>query len=143
MSIEELGDVDLRGLTVESHGHGHINLAATTAVSALNDLARSVDILTDLLGRAPRFLAYPWGRVSPDVEDAATKLGFLAAFTIGIRDRGPFARARVPVRRVHAAWQFPIQTSGYWPLLRFSRVGHPIRAATRAVAAERRRRTEP
>jgi peptidoglycan/xylan/chitin deacetylase (PgdA/CDA1 family) len=138
MSIEELRDVDARGLTVESHGHGHINLAAATANSVLDDLARSVELITGLLGRPPRFLAYPWGQVTPDVEDAAAKLGFLAAFTIGVRDRGPFARARVPVRRVNAAWQFRIQTSGYWPALRFSRVGYPIRAAARAVKAERR-----
>jgi len=131
MSAEELQDVDKRGLAVESHGDGHINLATATAVLAFDDLGRSINILTDLLGRPPRFLAYPWGQVTPDIEEAATKLGFLAAFTIGIRDRGQFARARVPVRRANAAWQFRIQTSGYWPALRFSRVGWPVRAVWR------------
>ena len=61
MSVEELRDVDARGFTVESHGRGHINLGAATAVSALDDLACSVEILTDLLGRAPRFLGLSVG----------------------------------------------------------------------------------
>jgi peptidoglycan/xylan/chitin deacetylase (PgdA/CDA1 family) len=133
MSIEELRNADVRGLAVESHGHAHINLAETSAVSAFDDLAQSVEVLRDVLGRPPRFLAYPWGQVTPEVKDAAARLGFLAAFTIGTRDQGTFARARVPIRRINAPWQFSIQTSGYWPALRFSRIGYPVRAAARAI----------
>jgi peptidoglycan/xylan/chitin deacetylase (PgdA/CDA1 family) len=132
MSIEELKEVDARGFSVESHGHGHINLAASTTRSATDDLASSVNILTHIVGRAPRFLAYPWGRVTNDVENTVSNLGFVAAFTIGIRDGGLFARARIPIRRVNAAWQFRLQTSGYWPALRFSRIGYPIRAIAKA-----------
>jgi peptidoglycan/xylan/chitin deacetylase (PgdA/CDA1 family) len=142
MSIEELREADARGLTVESHGHSHINLANTTITSARDDLARSVEILTDLLGRAPSLLAYPYGQVTRDVEEAASQLGFAAAFTIGTRDRGALARARVPIRRRgDGSWQYRLQTSGYWPALRFSRVGYPIRTAARAVSAKRGNRT--
>ncbi len=133
MSMEELREVEARGLTVESHGHGHVDLAAVSAPTALDDLSRSVAILSDLLGRAPKFLAYPWGQVTPDVEGIAADLGFLAAFTIGVRDRGSFAHERVPVRATTAAWKFRIQTSGYWSALRFSRVGSPIRVTARAL----------
>ena len=105
MSPEELREADANGLTVESHGHRHINLATATSVSAFDDLSRSVEILTDLIGRAPAFLAYPWGRVAPSVEDAAVQLRFRAAFTIGTRDRGQFARSGPrPGRR----WAFAI-----------------------------------
>ena len=133
MSIEELRDVIARGFKVESHGHRHINLATATAVSAADDLVCSVAFLTDILDAKPRFLAYPWGQVTREVEDVVTELGFHAAFTIGTRDRGPMARARVPVWRDRMAWQFRIQTSGFWPALRFSRGGYPIRAVARAT----------
>jgi hypothetical protein len=73
--------------------------------------------------------------VSHDVEVMAAKLGFLAAFTIGVRDQGPLAHARVPIRSNNAAWKFRIQTSGYWSALRFSRIGHPVRAVAKVVAA--------
>jgi len=137
MSIEELREMDTSGLTVESHGHCHINLATIAVASALADLACSVEILTDLLSRPPRFLAYPFGQVTPDIEKAVIKLGFLAAFTIGTRDRGAFARTRVPIRRSAAGlWLYRLQTSGYWPALRFSRVGYPIRAIARTILAK-------
>jgi peptidoglycan/xylan/chitin deacetylase (PgdA/CDA1 family) len=133
MSMEELRDVDARGVTVESHGHGHVDLASATATTARDDLARSMAILTEFHGRPPRFLAYPWGQVTPAVERLVRELGFLAAFTIGVRDRGLFARARVPVRAINPAWKFRIQTSGYWSALRFSRIGSPVRAAGRSL----------
>jgi peptidoglycan/xylan/chitin deacetylase (PgdA/CDA1 family) len=137
MSTDELREVEARGVTVESHGHHHINLATAPAASAFDDLTRSVETLTELFGRRPRFLAYPWGAVTPEVERAASRLGFVSALTIGTRDRGPLARARVPIRRSAVAWQFRVQTSGYWPVLRFSRVGEPVRAAARSLRSKR------
>ena len=137
MSGDESREIERRGLQVESHGHGHIDLAQATLDEIRRDLTRSMEMLCEILGRMPKFLAYPWGRVTPDVESLVEALGFQSAFTIGVRDRGRFARGRIPVRPVNPSWKFRLQTSGHWSAIRFSRAVGPIRAGVRATRAAR------
>jgi peptidoglycan/xylan/chitin deacetylase (PgdA/CDA1 family) len=132
MTDDELLEVDRRGLSVESHGHRHIHFHTASPADAFDDLSQSADAINALFGRPARYLAYPYGECTPVVIDAATKLGFRAAFTIGTRDQGPYVRARIPVQRGGPDWQFRAQTSGYWPAVRFSRAGEPIRRVARS-----------
>ena len=137
MDGDELRDAEARGLAVESHGHAHVDLSRASVADAREDLARSVELLEALTGRRPRFLAYPFTAGSPGAQEAAAELGFVAAFNIEGRDRGPFARARVPIGRLDPRWLFRVQTSGRYPRLRYA-------AATEwALSAVRRLRGGP
>jgi peptidoglycan/xylan/chitin deacetylase (PgdA/CDA1 family) len=141
MNTEELRAAEARGLSVESHGHAHIDLSNADVGAAREDLARSVAILDEVTGRQPRFLAYPFTAGSTGAQQAAAQLRFVAAFNIEGRDRGPFARARVPVGRLDPAWLFPVQTSGHYPRVRYAAatewvlsVARRIRGGSRAEA---------
>jgi peptidoglycan/xylan/chitin deacetylase (PgdA/CDA1 family) len=120
MNADELRAADARGLSVESHGHAHIDLSGAPVDDAREDLARSVAILEEVTGRHPRFLAYPFTAGSTGAQEAAAQLRFVAAFNIEGRDRGPFARARVPIGRLDPSWLFRMQTSGHYARVRYS-----------------------
>ena len=51
-----------RGFAIESHGHAHVDYARAEPRAAEEDVRTSVAQLTELLGRPPRYLAYPYGR---------------------------------------------------------------------------------
>lgn len=122
MNADELRAADARGLSVESHGHAHIDLSSAPVDDAREDLSRSVAILEEVTGRHPRFLAYPFTAGSIGAQQAAAELRFDAAFNIEGRDRGPFARARVPIGRLDPTWLFGMQTSGHYPRVRYAAI---------------------
>ena len=61
MTGEELAELAQIGFAVESHGHAHIDYARMDPRTVEEDVRSSVEQLTELLGRAPRYLAYPFG----------------------------------------------------------------------------------
>lgn len=133
MSRDELDRARSLGASIESHGHAHVNLALNTADNARADLSKSIEILTELNGARPLFLAYPYGETTPAVEQIVSELGFRAAFTIDMRDGGPWAHARVPIRRDHPTWLFGSLTSRYWEEILYSRWGRTLRSSLGAV----------
>jgi peptidoglycan/xylan/chitin deacetylase (PgdA/CDA1 family) len=141
MSPDELLSLEARGISVESHGHAHRLLEHASGSDAEEDLSASWAALSELLGRPPRYLAYPFSTGSEAARRAARGLGFEAAFSIDRRDDGPFARGRVPVTPLDGPRLFALKTSGRyldlrhngatttaWPL-----VGRGLRAARQAV----------
>jgi peptidoglycan/xylan/chitin deacetylase (PgdA/CDA1 family) len=120
MDADELRAAGARGLAVESHGHAHLDLSCASVADARADLGRSVEVVEEVTGRRPRFLAYPFTVGSAGAQEAAAELGFVAAFNIEGRERGPFARARVPIGRLDPRWLFAVQTSGHYPRLRYA-----------------------
>ena len=132
MSADELVDLDRAGFPVESHGHAHIDYGRTELTDVVEDIEISVERLTALLGRAPRFLAYPYGRTRPEVAALVQRAGFRAAFTL---DRpqpvaGTFAIARVPIVPVDVPPLFALKSAGHYAGLRHS---PPVRHVYRAV----------
>ena len=73
LSESELREVDAAGISVESHGHAHIELSTVSEDIVRQDLQASVEILERLVGRRPRYLAYPFGTHSPKVEAIAVQ----------------------------------------------------------------------
>lgn len=70
MDDVELREAERRGISVESHGHEHIDLEQEDICVAAQDLRLSMLRLTAILGHAPRYLAYPlWGSVRSDAYD--------------------------------------------------------------------------
>ena len=93
----------------------------------------SVERLTELLGRPPRYLAYPYGRASPAAVEEAARLGLRGAFAL---DRpqdvagGDFALTRIPVVPADTRPLFALKTAGRYIGWRQSA---PVRAVYDAV----------
>ena len=133
MTRDELRDAERRGLSIESHGHDHLDLADVSEEAIRSDLTTSRELLTELLGHAPRFLAYPYGDASPIAEVVAESLGFDGAFTLVHKAAGRFAAARVPIACWDERWLFAMQTAGFFPRLRYSPLGAVLSRAFRIV----------
>jgi peptidoglycan/xylan/chitin deacetylase (PgdA/CDA1 family) len=132
MTADELADLARDGFAVESHGHAHLDYGRATPATAQDDVRASVEHLTDLLGRSPRYLAYPYGRASAAAAAEAARLGLRGAFAL---DRpqavsGRFGRCRIPVVPADTGPVFALKTTGYYIGWRQSA---PVRAGYRAV----------
>jgi peptidoglycan/xylan/chitin deacetylase (PgdA/CDA1 family) len=141
---EVMDEPDLRaleqlGVSVESHGHEHADLSRFDGEEARRDLKASADRLAEILGRPPRYVAYPWGRSSPAARDAARSAGFEAAFEVDSPADGRFALARVGVTRLDGRALYALKTSGLYPHLRRSRVARGAYTAARPVIRRRAR----
>lgn len=118
MGPEELASLPARGVAVESHGHAHRPLEHASFEEAESDLAASRSALEELLGRPPRYLAYPYSTGSRAAREAAHHLGFEAAFAIDRREQGRFALGRVPVTPLDGDRAFALKSSGWYLELR-------------------------
>jgi peptidoglycan/xylan/chitin deacetylase (PgdA/CDA1 family) len=123
MSSEELLEAERQGIEIASHGHGHVALPDLPDEAAKADIETSMQRLTEILGRPPRYLAYPWGLHSPFVRQCAAEAGFEAGFSIGQLDEGPSARERVTIRRLDSRRLFAFKTSGRYLSWRMSPLG--------------------
>ena len=132
MSAEQLAGLARDGFAVESHGHGHVDYAGADSQVVEDDVGTSVEQLTHLLGRPPRYLAYPYGRASPAAAAAAARLGLRAAFTLERPQPvfGRFAVRRTPIFPADTAPIFALKTTGYYVGWRQAA---PVRAGYRAV----------
>lgn len=137
MSRSDIGVAQERGVSFHSHGHHHLELAELPESERRDELTRSIEVLEDITGTRPRFLAYPYGASSPAVEATVADLGFEAAFTLGYPHAGQFAWARVPVARHDPAWLLRLQTRGMFPKLRYSPLGAVLATAYRVVRRPR------
>jgi peptidoglycan/xylan/chitin deacetylase (PgdA/CDA1 family) len=128
MTAEELAELAFGGFAVESHGHAHIDYSRAEPRAVEDDLRTSVERLTELLGRPPRYLAYPYGRSSPAAVAEATRLGLRGAFALDHPQElaGDFARSRVPVVPADTRPLFALKTGGTYIGFRQSA---PVRAA--------------
>ncbi len=129
MTGEELVELSERGFAVESHGHRHIDLSRATEGEIREDVLASAGCIADLLGRPPRYLAYPYGRSSEVARRAVREAGFAEAFALEFQDV-PFARSRTPIFPADSGWRFAFKASGRYAALRRSR---PVAGTYRLV----------
>jgi peptidoglycan/xylan/chitin deacetylase (PgdA/CDA1 family) len=132
MTAEELVELARCGFAVESHGHAHVDYARAEPHVVEDDIRASVERLTELLGRPPRYLAYPYGRASPAAAAEAARLGLRGAFALERPQvvAGRFAITRIPIFPGDTVPIFALKTSGYYGGWRQS---PPVRAGYRAV----------
>lgn len=121
MSADELRACEDAGMRMESHGHAHLDMRVTSREETLEDLRRSREVLTDLVGRTPDLLAWPFRTGSPEAQDAARELGFRAAFSIDLPPGGALARPRVQISPQDGDLVFRLKTSGRYLELRHGR----------------------
>ncbi|HEX2295850.1 MAG TPA: polysaccharide deacetylase family protein [Actinomycetota bacterium] len=118
MTPEQVTEAAFRGVGIGSHGHRHVDLTAVAPEEARADLAASIEALTALTGRRPRFLAYPWGRHDERVRALAAELGFEAAYAVERPSGDRFGRERVQVEADDGALRFALKASGAYGRLR-------------------------
>jgi peptidoglycan/xylan/chitin deacetylase (PgdA/CDA1 family) len=139
MAADELAELARSGFAVESHGHAHIDYARSDPRVVEDDVRTSVERLTAILGRPPRYLAYPFGRASAAAAAEASRLGLRAAFAL---DRpqsisGDFAIERIPVVPADIGPAFAFKTSGRYIGLRHSAPVRVLYGAVRPLVRNR------
>lgn len=118
MAREEVAEAARRGVSIESHGHMHVDLVAAGPAAARGDLDASVAALTEITGARPRFLAYPWGRHDEAVRRVAAEAGFEAAFAVNVRADDPYGVERVQVEGGDSRAVFAAKSRGLYGRVR-------------------------
>jgi peptidoglycan/xylan/chitin deacetylase (PgdA/CDA1 family) len=119
------------GFEIGSHGHTHADLGRLSQSIVEAELVASADRLESLLGRRPRYLAWPYGSSSDESERIAREVGFEAAFAFNTPSASRYSLSRVPVYRLDGHALFGLKTSGRYIALRRS----PVVASTYSVLA--------
>lgn len=70
------------GIALGSHTWSHVNLAVLDVAERETELARPMAWLAERLSSSIRWIAYPYGLSSPDVETDAARLGYEGAFRV-------------------------------------------------------------
>jgi peptidoglycan/xylan/chitin deacetylase (PgdA/CDA1 family) len=139
LGADELLEIEKMGIRVESHGHAHIDYESSSTEEVRRDVRQSLEQLTEILGRRPGFLAYPFGRSSPEARRIVAEEGLSAAFSISRPATGPYGIERVGLRPRHGLGVFALKTSGRWNAeWRQSSLGSAAAAALRPVLLRRR-----
>jgi peptidoglycan/xylan/chitin deacetylase (PgdA/CDA1 family) len=132
ISRDDLVGLARSGFTIGSHGHAHIDYARSKPRAAEADVRASVEQLAELLGSRPHYLAYPYGRATPEAAAEAARLGIRAAFAL---DRpqplsGALAVPRVSIVPSDGMSLFALKTAGRYIGWRHSA---PVRAVYGAL----------
>lgn len=140
MSAEELRECERSGISIESHGDAHINYQEASPEEVRKDVRESIDRLTQIIGRPPRYLAYPYGLSSAASRGVVNEEGFEAAFSIDLPHDGLFAYERTWIRPTHGMRMFALKTSGRWKASRRgSALGSLLAVLTRPFLSRRSR----
>lgn len=129
LTLEQIREMMEGGVTIGSHAVTHRDLTHLSDDECKVELSESMRMLGDLLGRPPRFLAYPGGRHDERVRRLAAAAGYDAAFTLPEHREpvGPHAIPRVGIypgngrltlRVKDARWYLPARTSPVFPAIR-------------------------
>jgi peptidoglycan/xylan/chitin deacetylase (PgdA/CDA1 family) len=132
MTAEELVELSREGFAIESHGHAHIDYSRAEPAAVEADVRTSVKWLTELLGRPPRYFAYPYGRATAPAAAEAARLGLRAGFVL---DRpqalsGDFVLKRISIVPWDVRPLFAVKTGGHYVAMRQSA---PVRALYRTL----------
>lgn len=137
LEIADEGELQMAAqlkIAVESHGHAHIDLERADPLTVAEDLQASVARLREILGRQPRYLAYPYGRQSPATWASVAEAGFSHAFLFDDAEAGDLAHERVSVDGREGWVRLRMKTAGGYLARRHSRLGSAAASMIRLVA---------
>jgi peptidoglycan/xylan/chitin deacetylase (PgdA/CDA1 family) len=80
MSWDQIADLHDGGIRIESHTHRHPDLRALSTSQIAEEMETADQIITDRLGRRPRYFAYPYGFHDAAVRQEAGRR-YRASFT--------------------------------------------------------------
>lgn len=98
MDWDMIEEVSRGGVVIGSHGMAHVDLTIVSDAELDRELQMSKSILEDRLGKEVPLFAFPYGRFSRRVWDAALRAGYTHLFTIQLgHHRGfePFLYSRL------------------------------------------------
>jgi len=75
MNEADLKELHRLGMEVGGHGHDHIRMAEQSASDVLEQLDRSQDILTEILGQPAVSMAYPYGSLPGHAKSVLSQVG--------------------------------------------------------------------
>jgi len=90
MNWDMIKELSRSGVTIGSHGLAHVDLTTVSDVELDRELTVSRSLLEDYLGQQVTLFAFPYGRFSRRVWDAALKVGYTHLFTIQLGDHRGF-----------------------------------------------------
>lgn len=96
MDWERIVQLAEAGVSIQSHGHGHLALQKLTYDEALADATTSLDLLRQH-GFSARYFALPYGWHSPASKRAIEDAGFDAALSVKWGGHDRFEVRRIPV----------------------------------------------
>lgn len=81
LTWKQIGEMHKAGMSIQSHGHEHVDLSQLSPDALSRQLARSKSLIEDQLGCAVEFLSVPYGLVSSRIVDQALSEGYRAVCT--------------------------------------------------------------
>ena len=82
MNAAQLYSLSAQGFSLHSHSLLHRDLTTLSEPTLERDLCDSRARIAEIIGYMPSYLAYPYGRHSEAVRNAAQRLGFTQAFSV-------------------------------------------------------------
>ncbi len=140
MDEGELRRAEGQGIAIESHGHAHLHYERADPAVVAHDLRSSIERLDDILGRRPRYLAYPYGAHSAAVRALVQDADFEDAFLFNELGVGRFGRERVSVDGYESSVRLTLKTAGGYLAHRRSPIGSCAAVVVRRL---RRRPSDP
>ena len=81
MSKDQLKELELNGVEIESHTTNHPKLDKLSKEERIKTLKNSKDTIEKLLNKEVKYIAYPFGRCNEDVIEDVKNVGYNMAFT--------------------------------------------------------------
>lgn len=78
---DQLSEMSRAGMSIQSHGHSHVDLKSLSREQVIKELETSKKTLEDKLGVEVKYLAAPFGCWNSTVLDEALRLGYEAVCT--------------------------------------------------------------
>ncbi len=99
LSREQIIELSKYNITIASHGMAHRCLTQLSDRFLKIELARSKNILEEIIDRKISFISYPFGRFNKKVESIAAEIGYRNGFSLSMigRGEGNFTLAREAV----------------------------------------------
>ena len=121
LSWDEIIEMKENGFTFGSHTVTHRDLTKIPLEEVRWELAESKRSLKERIGEEIKFLSYPFGRYSEEIQGIAKETGYTTAFTSYPRTKNsfldPFARRRVGIYIIDTLPEIRIKMDGSNPLL--------------------------
>ena len=124
LTWEQIDEMKQSGLIrFESHTMTHANLAELDSADELrHEIADSHDLLSEKIGYDMHYIAYPGGRVNPEIEEITRAAGYRGGFTVhyglSTPTEGHYQMDRIPIfgANMHTLTRFKLRLA-FAPLI--------------------------
>ena len=133
MERSQILEMARHGIDFGSHSRTHTSLPALTRDEARNEIAQSKTEIEQLMGRNISSFAYPFGGVTPWLQEIVRDAGYSAACGIDQRSHHRFNLSRVDAAAHTGAVQWRLNVTGTKHRLRRSPLIRRLKSALTAI----------